>query len=93
MYPFHFCTKPQKQKTYSEAMEAEPVRRLHRHHVVGSVRLGIDGWLRPYQRMGEDVTAQIQRWGELRLILREMQAANRCDLGYPTGAERTHPAG
>ena len=40
----------------------------------GSVRLEIDGWLRPYQRIGEDVTAQIQRWGALRLSLREMQA-------------------
>jgi len=34
----------------------------------------MDGWLRPYQRVGEDVTAQIERWGALRLSLREMQA-------------------
>jgi len=40
----------------------------------GSVRLEMDGWLRPYQRVGEDVTAQIERWGALRLSLREMQA-------------------
>lgn len=40
----------------------------------GSVRLAMDGWLRPYQRIGEDVTAQIQRWGALGLSLREMQA-------------------
>ena len=39
----------------------------------GSVRLALDGWLRPYQRIGEDVTAQIERWGALRLSLREMQ--------------------
>lgn len=39
----------------------------------GSVRLMIEGWLRPYQRIGEDLDAQIRRWGELRLSLREMQ--------------------
>ena len=39
----------------------------------GSVRLEIEAWLRPYQRIGEDVAAQIQRWGALRLSLREMQ--------------------
>jgi hypothetical protein len=40
----------------------------------GSVRLEMEGWLRPYQRIGEDVNEQIRRWGALRLSLREMQA-------------------
>ena len=39
----------------------------------GSVRLEMNGWLRPYQRIGEDVDSQVQRWGALRLSLREMQ--------------------
>jgi transposase-like protein len=39
----------------------------------GSVRLEMEGWLRPYQRIGEDVESQVQRWGALRLSLREMQ--------------------
>jgi hypothetical protein len=39
----------------------------------GSVRLAMAGWLRPYQRVGEDVDQQVQRWGALRLSLREMQ--------------------
>jgi transposase-like protein len=39
----------------------------------GSVRLEMDGWLRSYQRIGEDVDTQVQRWGALRLSLREMQ--------------------
>ncbi|MCB0067885.1 MAG: hypothetical protein KDD77_12065, partial [Caldilineaceae bacterium] len=29
----------------------------------GSVRLELAGWLRPYQRIGEDVDEQIRRWG------------------------------
>lgn len=39
----------------------------------GSVRLELEGWLRPYQRIGGDVDEQIQRWGALRISLREMQ--------------------
>lgn len=39
----------------------------------GSVRLEMEGWLHPYQRIGEDVDSQVQRWGALRLSLREMQ--------------------
>lgn len=39
----------------------------------GSVRLEMDEWLRPYQRVGEDVDQQVQRWGALGLSLREMQ--------------------
>jgi hypothetical protein len=33
----------------------------------------MDGWLRAHQRIGEDVDRQVQRWGALRLSLREMQ--------------------
>jgi transposase-like protein len=40
----------------------------------GSVQLAMDGWLRPYQRIGDDVDEQIRRWGALRVSLREMQA-------------------
>lgn len=39
----------------------------------GSITLDLDDWLRPYQRIGSDVDAQIQRWGALCLSLREMQ--------------------
>lgn len=38
----------------------------------GCVKLNLAGWLEPYQRLGEDVDVLIQRWGELRLSLREM---------------------
>ena len=31
----------------------------------GSITLDLDDWLRPYQRIGSDVDAQIQRWGAL----------------------------
>lgn len=40
----------------------------------GSVQLEMDGWLRPYQRIGDDVEERIRRMGALRLSLREMQA-------------------
>ena len=33
----------------------------------------MDSWLRPYQRIGEDVNEQVRRWGALRISLREMQ--------------------
>ena len=39
----------------------------------GSITLDLDDWLRPYQRIGSDVDAQIQRWGALSVSLREMQ--------------------
>jgi hypothetical protein len=39
----------------------------------GSITLDLDDWLRPYQRIGSDVDAQIQRWGALCLSLRQMQ--------------------
>lgn len=38
----------------------------------GCVKLNLAGWLEPYQRLGEDVDVLIQRWGALRLSLREM---------------------
>ena len=39
----------------------------------GSVQLEMDGWLRPYQRIGEDVNEQVRRWGALGISLREIQ--------------------
>jgi hypothetical protein len=39
----------------------------------GSAELEMDGWLRPYQRIGEDIDEQVRRWGTLRISLREMQ--------------------
>lgn len=40
----------------------------------GSVRLDFGGILRPYQRLGDDVDEQIQRWGKLGLSLRRMRS-------------------
>lgn len=54
----------------------------------GSVQLEMDGWLRPYQRIGDDVDAQVRRWGALRLSLREMQA-ELAQLQLPPLALRT----
>ena len=54
----------------------------------GSVRLALDGWLRPYQRIGDDIDAQVRRWGALRLSLREMQA-ELAQLQLPPLALRT----
>jgi len=39
----------------------------------GSVALHLGDWLKPYQRLGPDVDAQIERWGALSISLREMQ--------------------
>jgi len=39
----------------------------------GSITLDLDDWLPPYQRIGSDVDAQIQRWGAISLSLRDMQ--------------------
>jgi transposase-like protein len=39
----------------------------------GSVRIDFGGLLRPYQRIWDDVDAQIQRWGTLALSLRQMR--------------------
>ena len=60
----------------------------------GSVRLVFDGLIRPYQRIGDDVDAQIRRWSHLRLSLREMQAelahSRLGSLGRRTLTERLH---
>jgi transposase-like protein len=40
----------------------------------GSITLDLDDWLEPYQRIGRDVDAQIERWGALAVSLRAMQA-------------------
>jgi hypothetical protein len=48
----------------------------------------MDGWLRPYQRIGDDIDAQVRRWGALRLSLREMQA-ELAQLHLPPLALRT----
>jgi transposase-like protein len=39
----------------------------------GSVHIDFGGLLRPYQRIWDDVDAQIQRWGTLALSLRQMR--------------------
>ena len=39
----------------------------------GSVRLDFGGLLHPYQRIWEDIDAQIERWGALALSLRQMR--------------------
>jgi Transposase, Mutator family len=36
------------------------------------VELNLNGWLAPYQRLGDDVDAVIQRWGGLSVSLRQM---------------------
>lgn len=60
----------------------------------GSVCVNFDGLLRPYQRLGDDVDAQIRRWSHLRLSLREMQAelahSRLGGLGWRTLNERLH---
>jgi len=39
----------------------------------GSITLDLADWLQPYQRIGSDVDAQIQRWGALGVSLRAMR--------------------
>jgi len=39
----------------------------------GSVQIDCGDLLRPYQRLGSDIDAQIQRWGHLALSLRQMR--------------------
>src|SRR5512139_3700285 len=39
----------------------------------GSITLDLADWLAPYQRIGSDVDAQIQRWGALGVSLRAMR--------------------
>jgi hypothetical protein len=48
----------------------------------GSVRIDFGGVLRPYQRLWDDVDAQIERWGALALSLRQMrQELTHCHIG------------
>lgn len=60
----------------------------------GSVKLDFAGLLRPYQRLGDDVDGQIQRWGAISVSLREMQAelghSAIGHLGLRTINERLH---
>jgi transposase-like protein len=60
----------------------------------GSVQLDFTGLLRPYQRLSDEVDAQIQRWGKMGHSLRDMQAELRhCQLGalgLRTLCERLH---
>jgi len=39
----------------------------------GSVKIDFGDLLRPYQRLGDDVDAQIQRWGSMAVSLRQMR--------------------
>lgn len=60
----------------------------------GSITLDLADWLRPYQRIGGDVDAQIQRWGALGLSLRAMQGelahSHMGVLGQRTLLKRLH---
>jgi transposase-like protein len=60
----------------------------------GSITLDLDDWLRPYQRIGSDVDAQIARWGALSISLREMQGelahSHMGVLGQRTLLRRLH---
>lgn len=60
----------------------------------GSVQVDFAGLLRPYQRLGDDIDAQIQRWGAMSISLREMQAELAHSavgpLGLRTINERLH---
>jgi hypothetical protein len=60
----------------------------------GSVQLDFAGLLRPYQRLGAAIDAQIQRWGAMSISLREVQAELAHSavgpLGLRTINERLH---
>jgi transposase-like protein len=60
----------------------------------GSVQLDFSGLLRPYQRLSDEVDAQLQRWAKMGHSLRDMQAESRhCHLGplgLRTRCERLH---
>jgi len=60
----------------------------------GSVELDFSGLLRPYQRLSDEVDAQVQRWAKMGHSLRDMQAELRhCQLGalgLRTLCERLH---
>jgi hypothetical protein len=48
----------------------------------GSVRIDFGGLLHPYQRIWDDIDAQIQRWGALCVSLRQMrQELTHCHVG------------
>ena len=59
-----------------------------------SVQLDFAGLLRPYQRLGDDIDVQIQRWGAMGSSLREMQAewahSTAGALGLRTINQRLH---
>jgi len=63
----------------------------------GSVALDFKGLLRPYQRLGDEIDAQIHRWGAISISLREMQAELAHSavgrLGLRTINERLHQLG
>jgi hypothetical protein len=58
------------------------------------VKLNLQGWLAPYQRLGEDVDVLIQRWGamslSLRQIAKELNHSYIGPLGLRTLNERLH---
>ncbi len=60
----------------------------------GSITLDLDDCLQPYQRIGRDVDAQIQRWGALSVSLRGMQGEMAHSymgvLGQRTLLQRLH---
>lgn len=49
------------------------------------IKLNLEGWLAPYQRLGEDVDVLIQRWGALSLSLRQMAQELRHSYIGPLG--------
>jgi hypothetical protein len=59
--------------------------------------LDFKGLLRPYQRLGDEIDAQIHRWGAISISLREMQAelahSTVGRLGLRTINERLHQLG
>jgi len=63
----------------------------------GSVALDFTGLLRPHQRLGDEIDAQIHRWGAISITLREMQAELAHSavgrLGLRTTNERLHQLG
>lgn len=60
----------------------------------GSITLDLADWLRPYQRIGSDVDALIQRWGALSISLRDLQRelshSHLGVLGLRTLMQRLH---
>ncbi len=60
----------------------------------GSVRLDFGDWLRPHQRLSNDLEEQIRRWGEmcasLRQMQRELEHSYAGVLGLQTLLKRLH---